>query len=77
MGRYLDYEAVAERAGISQEDLAALRRRVAGDYRSEILREAHLMRICRAVARGDCTVADALKPGPPKPPSISDLRMGG
>jgi hypothetical protein len=75
--KYFDYEAAARQAGISHADLEALRRRVERDYPSRLLRELHLSAICKAIAAGRWTVADALKPGRTQPPPISDLRIGG
>jgi len=40
--KYFDYEAAAKEAGISAEDLDALRRRIGSDYPSQMLREMHL-----------------------------------
>ena len=77
MTRYFDYEAAAVEAGVSAEDLAALRRRVESDYPSQMLREMHLYTICRAVGAGERTVADALKPPSNTLPPISEMRLGG
>ena len=77
MHRYYDYEAAAAEAGISPEDLAALRRKVEADYPSQMLREMHLHALCRAIGRGECTVAEALEPGTGDMPDISKLTMGG
>ena len=77
VARYFDWEAAAERAGISPADLAAIRRRVERDYPSEMLREMHLEAICKAIGAGERTVADALKPPTNKLPPITDLRLGG
>ena len=75
--RYFDYQADADEAGISSEELAALRRRVEADYASQMLRELHLHSICKAIAAGEKTVADALKPNSNTMPPISELRLGG
>lgn len=77
MHRYYDYEAAAAEAGISADDLAALRRKVEADYPSEMLREMHLQALCRAIGRGECTVAEALQPSGGDMPDISKLTMGG
>ena len=77
MGRYFDYEEAAAQAGISRDDLEAIRRRVESDYAGDLLRELHLMRICREIGRGTSSVADAIEPGDGRPPPLSGLRMGG
>lgn len=77
MHRYYDYEAAAAEAGISADDLAALRRKVEADYVSPMLRELHLHALCRAIGRGERTVAEALQPGSGDMPDISKLTMGG
>ena len=77
MTRYFDYKAAADEAGVSPEDLDALRRRVEADYPSRMLREMHLHAICKAIGAGEKTVADALKPNTNTMPPISELRLGG
>jgi len=75
--RYFDYMTVAREAGISQEDLAALRRRVESEYRNRMLRELHLHILCRAIASGQRTLAEALQPSPRDVPPPSKLTIGG
>ena len=75
--KYFDYEVAAREAGLSREDLDALRCRVASDYPSRMLREMHLHTICKAIGAGQKTVADALKPNTNTMPPISELRLGG
>jgi len=77
VAKYFDYEAAAKEAGISPEDLAALRKRVESDFPSQMLREMHLHTICRAIGAGQRTVADALKPPSNTLPPISEMRLGG
>jgi len=71
------YIQAAEDAGISPEDLAALRTRVESDYPSRTLREIHLYMLCRGIGSGRLTVAEALKPASGELPPISEIRMGG
>lgn len=75
--KYFDYEAAAKAAGVSPDDLAALRRRIESDYPSQMLREMHLHTICKAIGAGEKTVADALKPNTNVMPPISEMRFGG
>jgi len=75
--RYFDYTTAAAEAGISAEALAALRRRVEGEYLSPMLREMHLWMLCRAIGKGECTPADALRPRNGNLPPILELRLGG
>ncbi len=77
MARHFDYEKTAFEAGISADDLARLRARGEQDYPSPTLRAMRLQEICRAIGRGEMTVADALRPPDVLPPPPSDLRMGG
>ncbi len=77
MTSYFDYQVAADEAGISADDLAALRQRVEADYPSRMLRELHLLEICRAIGAGEKTLADALKPNSKVMPPISELRLGG
>ena len=77
MGKYFDVVAAAEQAGLTAEQLAALRRRIEADYRSDILREMHLHRLCTAIARGRCTLEEALTHQPDLRPAIKDMRVGG
>ena len=75
--KYFDYNQAAEEAGISADDLAYLRRRVETDYPSQMLREMHLHAWCKAIGRGELTVAEALTPSSGQPPPISEMRLGG
>jgi hypothetical protein len=77
MHEYFDYIQAAEDAGISPEDLAAIREHVEGAYPSRMLREMHLYTICTDIGRGQLTVAEALAPPTGKLPDISNLRLGG
>jgi len=77
MAKHFDYIAAARQAGLSDDDLAALRHRVEGEYHSELLREMHLHRICTAIARGECTLDEALHHTPDLRPPLKDLRVGG
>ncbi len=70
MHRYFDYTTAAA-------DLAALRRRVESEYRSVMLREMHLLMLCRAIGNSECTLAEALRPSSGDLPPMSDLRLGG
>ena len=63
MSEYFDYEKVAREAGISPEDLEKLRHQAMDDYRGDMMMaELRLLRTCRAIRRGRCTVAEALAP---------------
>lgn len=47
---YFDYEPVAHEAGMSPAQLARIVERVCQDFpRDEMLRELHILRVCRAV----------------------------
>jgi len=71
------YIQAAEDAGISPEDLAALRTRIESQYPSQTLREIHLYMLCKEIGAGRLTVAEALKPPTGELPPISEIRMGG
>ncbi len=75
--KYFDYETAASQAGLSAEDLAALRRRVESDYPSPRLRERRLVALCKAIGKGECTLGDALQPPDGEFPGPAKLRMGG
>ena len=65
MARFFDYQPVAEEAGITPDDLGALRRRVEADHPGdEMMAELRLLRMCRAIQTGKCSLTDALKPEP-------------
>jgi len=78
MREYFDYTQAAEKAKISPEDLAALRKHVESIYPSRMLREMHLYTICTEIGQKKLTVAEALTPpASGKLPDISNLRLGG
>ena len=65
MSEFFDYESVAAEAGLPQDQLDALRRRVEADYPDDpMMVELRLLRICHAIQSGACTPDDALKPEP-------------
>jgi hypothetical protein len=62
MTRFFNYERVAAEAGISQDDLERLRARVRADYpNDDMLYELRLLRTCKAIKSGACTVAETLE----------------
>ncbi|NQT88793.1 hypothetical protein HQ560_18645 [bacterium] len=75
--KYYDYITAASDAGISPEDLAALRQKVEADYPSPMVREMHLHALCTAIGRGELTVAQALAPRTADMPPIAKLTLGG
>ncbi len=77
MHEYFDYIQAAQDAGISQADLATLRKHVEDIYPSQMLREMHLLTICTEIGQGKLTLAEALKPPSGDIPDISNLRLGG
>ena len=63
MTSFFDYETVATQAGITPAELGALRQRVRADHPDDdMMAELRLLRTCRAIASGQCTGAEALKP---------------
>ena len=58
---YFDYQSVARDAGITAEDLARLIERVRRDFPcDQMLRELHVLRMCRAILRRRVTLQQAL-----------------
>lgn len=63
MPRFFDYERVAREAGIADDDLNRLRESVRADHpNDDMLYELRLLRTCKAIKRGRCTIAEALDP---------------
>ena len=77
MHEYFDYTQAAEKAQVSDEDLATLKEHIEDLYPSKMLQEMHLYDICTKIGRGESTLAEALKPPSGQIPDIKNLRLGG
>ena len=59
---YFDYERVAREAGITPDELAQLEAATRLDYPGDqMLFELRMLRTCKAIRDGYCTVAQALE----------------
>jgi hypothetical protein len=77
MPRFFDYETIAHKAGIAQEDLDAIRQRVQADYPDDdMMQELRLLRTCSAIREGRCTAADAIEPEKQGELPVSDAGTG-
>lgn len=61
--RYFNYEEIAEDAGISRDDLAALAQLARDEFPDdETMAQMHFVRTCMAIRNGEITVEAALQP---------------
>ena len=58
---YFDYESTAREAGISENDLSAIREAMRADFpEDEMMWELHVLRACMAVRDGRLTIEQAV-----------------
>lgn len=68
---YFDFLPIAKSAGITDEQVEAMLRQTMEDYHGDrMMAELRVLRTCNAVAKGACTIAEALDPDQDQQPNF-------